>query len=72
DNGVTFEYDRPVDGETLTVTATIVDQAGNESAEGSDSATMGDTTATAAPIVVITEDTNNDGIIDRTEIDGKV
>ncbi|MEZ9630530.1 hypothetical protein AB4304_13625, partial [Vibrio breoganii] len=72
DNGVTYEYDRPVDGETLTVTATIVDQAGNESAEGSDSATMGDTTATAAPIVVITEDTNNDGIIDRTEIDGKV
>ncbi|MFA0254499.1 binary toxin-like calcium binding domain-containing protein, partial [Vibrio breoganii] len=72
DNGVTYEYDRPADGETLTVTATIVDQAGNESAEGSDSATMGDTTATAAPIVVITEDTNNDGIIDRTEIDGKV
>ncbi|MFA0634313.1 hypothetical protein AB4549_16440, partial [Vibrio breoganii] len=56
----------------MTVTATIVDQAGNESAEGSDSATMGDTTATAAPTVVITEDTNNDGIIDRTEIDGKV
>ncbi|MFA0468354.1 tandem-95 repeat protein, partial [Vibrio breoganii] len=72
DNGVTYEYDRPVDGETLTVTATIVDQAGNESAEGSDSAIMGDTTATAAPTVVITEDTNNDGIIDRTEIDGKV
>ncbi|PMO55463.1 hypothetical protein BCT07_14785, partial [Vibrio breoganii] len=72
DNGVTYEYDRPADGETLTVTATIVDQAGNESAEGSDRAIMGDTTATAAPIVVITEDSNNDGIIDRTEIDGKV
>ncbi|MEZ9922139.1 hypothetical protein AB4342_18590, partial [Vibrio breoganii] len=72
DNGVTFEYDRPVDGETLTVIATIVDQAGNESAEGSDRATMGDTTATAAPTVVITEDTDNDGIIDRTEISGKV
>ncbi|WP_038133587.1 hypothetical protein, partial [Vibrio breoganii] len=25
-----------------------------------------------APTVVITEDSNNDGIIDRTEIDGKV
>ncbi|MFA0112053.1 hypothetical protein AB4380_19140, partial [Vibrio breoganii] len=46
--------------------------AGNESAPGSDSAEMGDTTATAAPIVVITEDKNDDGTIDRTEIDGKV
>ncbi|MFA0634756.1 hypothetical protein AB4549_18915, partial [Vibrio breoganii] len=71
-DGVTYEYDRPGDGETLEVIATIVDQAGNESAEGSDSAIMGDTTATAAPTVVITEDGNNDGIIDRTEIDGKV
>ncbi|WP_017027859.1 hypothetical protein, partial [Vibrio breoganii] len=67
-DGVTYEYDRPGDGETLEVIATIVDQAGNESAEGSDSAIMGDTTATAA----ITEDTDNDGTIDRTEIDGKV
>ncbi|WP_241904400.1 hypothetical protein, partial [Vibrio cyclitrophicus] len=54
------------------MTATIVDQSGNESAEGTDSASMGDTTATAAPTVVITEDTNNDGTIDRTEIAGKV
>ncbi|MDM5061201.1 hypothetical protein, partial [Aeromonas rivipollensis] len=38
----------------------------------SDSATMGDTTATGAPTVVITEDANNDGTIDRTEISGKV
>ncbi|MFL7031418.1 VWA domain-containing protein [Vibrio cyclitrophicus] len=72
DNGVTYEYDRPADGQSLTVTATIVDQSGNESAEGTDSASMGDTTATAAPTVVITEDTNNDGTIDRTEIAGKV
>ncbi|MDM5061193.1 hypothetical protein, partial [Aeromonas rivipollensis] len=35
-------------------------------------ATMGDTTATGAPTVVITEDANNDGTIDRTEISGKV
>uniref|UniRef100_UPI00283A9C63 type I secretion C-terminal target domain-containing protein n=1 Tax=Aeromonas hydrophila TaxID=644 RepID=UPI00283A9C63 len=56
----------------LTVTATIVDAAGNVSLPGSDSATMGDTTATGAPTVVITEDINNDGTIDRTEINGKV
>ncbi|MCS3457768.1 putative Zn-binding protein involved in type VI secretion [Aeromonas sp. BIGb0405] len=69
---VAYEFDRPADGQKITVTATIVDGAGNVSAEGKDSATMGDTTATGAPTVVITEDTNNDGTIDRTEISGKV
>uniref|UniRef100_UPI003735E4F6 Ig-like domain-containing protein n=1 Tax=Vibrio atypicus TaxID=558271 RepID=UPI003735E4F6 len=72
DNGVTYQYDRPEDGESLTVTATIVDQEGNESAPGSDSAVMGDTTATPAPTVVITEDTNDDGTISSSEIDGQV
>ncbi|MGY3867916.1 hypothetical protein, partial [Aeromonas bivalvium] len=57
---VGYEFDRPADGATLTVTATIVDAAGNVSQPGSDSAVMGDTTATAAPTVVITEDTDND------------
>ncbi|UDN27762.1 Ig-like domain-containing protein [Aeromonas caviae] len=69
---VGYEFDRPADGVTLTVTATIVDAAGNVSLPGSDSATMGDTTATGAPTVVITEDVNNDGTISRTEISGKV
>ncbi|MFG0833138.1 hypothetical protein ACF8OI_06245, partial [Aeromonas bivalvium] len=69
---VGYEFDRPADGATLTVTATLVDAAGNVSPEGRDSAVMGDTTATAAPTVVITEDTNNDGTIDRTEIAGPV
>ncbi|WP_323887329.1 retention module-containing protein [Aeromonas caviae] len=69
---VGYEFDRPADGVTLTVTATIVDAAGNVSLPGSDSATMGDTTATGAPTVVITEDVNNDGTISNTEISGKV
>uniref|UniRef100_UPI003BA117A8 Ig-like domain-containing protein n=1 Tax=Aeromonas enteropelogenes TaxID=29489 RepID=UPI003BA117A8 len=69
---VGYEFERPADGATLTVTATLVDAAGNESKPGSDSAVMGDTTATAAPTVVITEDKNNDGVISRTEIDGTV
>ncbi|MDH0316436.1 retention module-containing protein [Aeromonas caviae] len=69
---VGYEFDRPADGVTLTVTATIVDAAGNVSLPGSDSATMGDTTATGAPTVVITEDVNNDGTISHTEISGKV
>ncbi|EGA70951.1 hypothetical protein VISI1226_05366, partial [Vibrio sinaloensis DSM 21326] len=72
DNGVTYQYDRPADGGSITVTATIVDQAGNESAPGSDSAVMGDTTATPAPTVVITEDINDDGTISNTEISGQV
>ncbi|MGU5689917.1 retention module-containing protein, partial [Aeromonas caviae] len=67
---VGYEFDRPADGVQLTVTATIVDAAGNVSLPGSDSATMGDTTATGAPTVVITEDVNNDGTISNTEISG--
>ncbi|MFQ2059209.1 retention module-containing protein, partial [Aeromonas veronii] len=47
------------------------DLAGNKGTGGSDSAAT-DTTATGAPSVVITEDSNNDGTIDRTEISGKV
>ena len=31
-----------------------------------------DTTATPAPTVVITEDANNDGLISKAELDGKV
>ncbi|MFM5653738.1 type I secretion C-terminal target domain-containing protein [Aeromonas caviae] len=53
---------------TLTVTATIVDAAGNVSLPGSDSATMGDTTATAAPTVVIVDDANNDQMLTKAEI----
>ncbi|MFM5509035.1 type I secretion C-terminal target domain-containing protein [Aeromonas rivipollensis] len=69
---VGYEFDRPADGVKLTVTATIVDAAGNVSLPGSDSATMGDTTATGAPTVVITEDVNNDGTISNSEISGTV
>ncbi|MFM5845013.1 type I secretion C-terminal target domain-containing protein [Aeromonas sanarellii] len=53
---------------TLTVTATIVDAAGNVSLPGSDSATLGDTTATGAPTVVIVDDANNDQMLTKTEI----
>ncbi|MEL0613627.1 retention module-containing protein, partial [Marinomonas arenicola] len=45
----------PEEGETLTVSATITDAAGNTSAPGTDSATV-DTTAAGAPGVTITED----------------
>ncbi|MEZ6932623.1 retention module-containing protein, partial [Aeromonas sp. S16(2024)] len=55
---VSYEFERPDEGETLTVTATIVDAAGNISPEGSDSATM-DTTAPSAPLVEIQDGADN-------------
>ncbi|MFZ6751713.1 hypothetical protein, partial [Undibacterium sp. Ren11W] len=55
------------EGANLTVTATVTDQAGNVSAPGTDSATL-DTTATAAPTITITTDSNNDGLISKTEL----
>ncbi|CAG35245.1 Ig-like domain-containing protein [Desulfotalea psychrophila] len=72
DNGLKLEYDRPADGDGITVSATLTDQAGNTSGSGSGTATMGDTTATVAPTVVISEDRDTDGTISNTEIDGKV
>ncbi|WP_226686446.1 cadherin-like domain-containing protein [Stutzerimonas stutzeri] len=65
---VTLNPARPADGETLDVSATLTDIAGNVSAPGSDSATVGDTTATAAPTVTISTDADNDGILSNTEL----
>ncbi|CEG54072.1 hypothetical protein PXNS11_310343 [Stutzerimonas xanthomarina] len=42
---VLVEAPRPADGESITASATLTDIAGNVSAPGSDSATVGDTTA---------------------------
>ncbi len=67
-SGIDLNYLRPADGATLSVTATITDAAGNVSLPGNDSAVVGDTTATAAPTVVITTDTNNDGTLSNTEL----
>ncbi|WP_349237392.1 choice-of-anchor K domain-containing protein [Aeromonas sp. SrichE-2G] len=65
---LTFEYPRPADGGSIEVKATLTDKAGNVSPEGQDSAVMGDTTATAAPTVVIVDDTNNDQMLTKAEI----
>ncbi|TFF70103.1 type I secretion C-terminal target domain-containing protein, partial [Aeromonas taiwanensis] len=53
---------------SIEVKATLTDKAGNVSPEGSDRAVMGDTTATAAPTVVIVDDTNNDQMLTKAEI----
>jgi VCBS repeat-containing protein len=67
-SGIDLTYPRPADGATLNVSATISDQAGNTSQPGSDSAVVGDTTATAAPLVQITTDSNDDGTLSNTEL----
>ena len=54
------------DGRVSEVSATITNQAGNESPRSSDSVRF-DTTTPAAPTVVMTEDINNDGILNNTE-----
>ena len=72
DGNLSFSYDKPEDGATITVNATITDQAGHVSSIGTDTAIMGDTTITAAPVVTITEDVNNDGYINGSELNGQV
>ncbi|MBW8192288.1 retention module-containing protein, partial [Neiella marina] len=81
DGELTFEYDAPAAGDTITVEATVTDQADNESAAGSDSALLVeapvvtppvDDTAPSAPTVVITEDADNDGEISDAELSGTV
>ncbi|TMX56800.1 Ig-like domain repeat protein, partial [Vibrio rotiferianus] len=77
DNGVTLQYPIPAEGETLTVVATVTDQAGNTSEPGQDAVTVPtvevpDTDAPDAPTVVITEDSNNDGSLENNEVDGLV
>ena len=67
-NGVTFDVPRPADGQSVTASATVTDQANNTSAAGSDSAVVGDTTATAAPTVTISTDANDDGTLSSAEL----
>ncbi|WP_368730454.1 beta strand repeat-containing protein, partial [Grimontia marina] len=74
DNGLSLAVDAPATGDTLAITATVTDPAGN-SAEGSDQAVMDygvGTGAPASPTVVITEDANNDGTINDGELNGQI
>ena len=71
DDGITFDLTAPTEGNPITVDAIITDPAGNVSPIGTDTAIL-DTTAPAAPTVVITEDANNDGLISDDELVGTV
>ena len=57
----------PASGTALTVTAQIVDVAGNPSNTGSDSATI-DTTVYSGLAIEIRTDANNDGYINKSEL----
>ncbi|WP_367007870.1 VWA domain-containing protein [Vibrio cholerae] len=68
DNGtIAFTENTPADGQSITVTATQTDKAGNVSEPGSDTAKV-DVTATGKPTVTIVDDTNNDQLLSKGEI----
>ncbi|MGY3806394.1 Calx-beta domain-containing protein [Aeromonas veronii] len=69
DNGLSLAVDAPADGQTLTLTATVIDPAGN-SDSASDSVTL-DATAPAVSLT-ITDDTNDDGLLSNAELSGQV
>src|SRR3972149_429178 len=68
---VLTSFAAPAQGATITVTAYVTDQVGNQGTSGSDLAVR-DTEGPGAPTVVITEDTNNDAIISGSELSGDV
>ncbi|RDX37495.1 hypothetical protein DZA50_02010 [Kangiella sp. HD9-110m-PIT-SAG07] len=61
----------PGDNSSLTVTGVITDQAGNVGSSSSDSADI-DTSVPLAPTVVISEDANDDGFINQSELVGDI
>ncbi|WP_204902211.1 hypothetical protein, partial [Psychrobacter sanguinis] len=69
---ITLAIDKPDDETTLTINAQLSDEAGNLGQTGTDSATIGDTTAPSAPTVTIND--GGDGTIDTTDLnaDGTV
>ena len=68
---VTTAFAPQASGTTTTVTAVIVDAAGNASTQGSDSAKV-DLSTLEGLAVTITEDANNDGWINSAELQGTV
>ncbi|HEY8026518.1 MAG TPA: Ig-like domain-containing protein, partial [Burkholderiaceae bacterium] len=66
---ITLTEAAPGDGNTIRVTSTETDAAGNVSASSNATATQ-DITAPGAPTVAITTDGNHDGVINSTELSG--
>ncbi|TMX64330.1 hypothetical protein DA096_09810, partial [Vibrio rotiferianus] len=75
DNGVMLQYPVPVEGETLTVVATVTDQAGNTSPEAQDSVTIpeynGDVVITTVSALAIEGESSASFQISRTPSQGE-
>ncbi|MBU3024300.1 gliding motility-associated C-terminal domain-containing protein [Zobellia galactanivorans] len=62
----------PGDTGTIVVTAIITDVAGNVGADSASDTAVLDLTDPSAPTITITEDTNDDGLINATELSGAI
>ncbi|WP_323916233.1 Calx-beta domain-containing protein, partial [Aeromonas veronii] len=69
DNGLSLAVDAPADGQTLTLTATVTDPAGN-SDSASDSVTVDSHTPNAPTVLIVDDGTPGDGLLTQGEIDG--
>ncbi len=67
---VTVNFPVQSEDQTITITGTLTDPAGNATAIASDAA-LRDTFAPGAPLVTLTDDNNNDGYINSAEANGK-
>ncbi|MDO6496478.1 Ig-like domain-containing protein, partial [Cellulophaga sp. 3_MG-2023] len=67
---ITVIVANPGENGNIVVTANITDVAGNTSVDSATDTAVLDTTAPLAPTVVISEDTNNDGLINEDELVG--
>ena len=68
---VNVTFPTPAHGNTLSVSATITNGSNSTGGEVSDSAII-ITTVSAPGSIVITEDTNNDGVINSSELDDQI
>ncbi|WKX76576.1 Ig-like domain-containing protein [Zobellia laminariae] len=69
---ITVIIANPGENGTIVVTANITDVAGNTSADSATDTALLDTTAPLAPTVVISEDVDNDGLINEDELVGNI
>ena len=68
---VTTSFPMPADGSSLTIEAFLFDPAGNKSDTGTDFAKI-DLSTLQGLVVTLTEDQNNDGFINASELNGTI
>ena len=68
---ISTSFAAPANGESLAVSVVVTDRAGNESVPSGDTA-LYDLQAPVAPVIVLAEDSSDDGLISNTELSGDV